>query len=248
MALFIIKIGGAFSTSAFSNVILINSASLCNVYWQIGGAVACGDYSVFSGTIVADGAISLYTGSTLHGRALTIAGAINVNTINASIFASFSPSIAGDITTCGNLASYSTESGKSDYVWTVSTGGTITSGSTTNSISVTWSASDSETVTVIYSDQNGCMNKAHQIIAVNPLPSATISSPISLCQNEQATLEFTLTGKPDWTIHFVDNHSNTWEETATTSTFTKSVFPPVGTTTYTVVWVKDGNNCTKNYP
>ena len=36
-ALFIIRIGGAFATGASSTVSLINSASLCNVYWQIGG-------------------------------------------------------------------------------------------------------------------------------------------------------------------------------------------------------------------
>ena len=36
-ALFIIKIGGAFATGSSASVVLINSASVSNVYWQIGG-------------------------------------------------------------------------------------------------------------------------------------------------------------------------------------------------------------------
>ena len=39
-AIFIFQIDGALSTTSLSNVSLINSASLCNVFWQINGAVA----------------------------------------------------------------------------------------------------------------------------------------------------------------------------------------------------------------
>ncbi|MEO5906647.1 MAG: ice-binding family protein, partial [Saprospiraceae bacterium] len=78
-AIFIIKIDGAFSTTSFSNVVLINGASACNVYWQINGAVALGDSSAFRGTIIAEGAISLATGAMLEGRGLSTAGAISTN-------------------------------------------------------------------------------------------------------------------------------------------------------------------------
>lgn len=75
-ALFIIKINGAYTTSKFSNVILTNSASVNNVYWQINGAFELGDSSVFRGTLVVNGAISLMEGSSLYGRGLSRAGAI----------------------------------------------------------------------------------------------------------------------------------------------------------------------------
>lgn len=78
-ALFIFKINGALSTSTFANVILTNSASLSNVYWQIGGAFSLGESSVFRGTIIADGAISLLEGSSLLGRGLSTAGAISLH-------------------------------------------------------------------------------------------------------------------------------------------------------------------------
>ncbi len=78
-ALFIIRIGGAFSTGTNSNVVLTNSASLCNVYWQINGQFDLGDGSVFRGTLIADGAIHLLEGSTLLGRGLSTAGAIELH-------------------------------------------------------------------------------------------------------------------------------------------------------------------------
>ena len=60
-AVFIIQIDGALSTNANSSVVLINSASLCNVYWRINGAVALGVNSTFRGTMLVNGAISLET-------------------------------------------------------------------------------------------------------------------------------------------------------------------------------------------
>ena len=70
-ALFIIKIGGALSTTTSSSVTLVNSASACNVYWQVNGAVSLGINSNFVGTILANGAISLAQGASLSGRALS---------------------------------------------------------------------------------------------------------------------------------------------------------------------------------
>ncbi len=85
-AVFIIKIGGAFATSTFSNVYLINSADACNVYWQINGRFDLGDGSAFQGTAVVNGAIELLGNSSLFGRALSRAGAISLheNTIALS--------------------------------------------------------------------------------------------------------------------------------------------------------------------
>lgn len=78
-SLFIFKIDGAFSSGGSSNIILINAAQLKNVYWQINGAVDLGASSVFRGTIIANGAISLLESATLLGRGLSIAGAINLH-------------------------------------------------------------------------------------------------------------------------------------------------------------------------
>lgn len=86
-SVFIFKINGAFSSGVSSHIVLINGASIQNVYWQINGAVDLGDNSVFRGTIIANGAISLLESASLFGRALSIAGAINLlhNMVNISL-------------------------------------------------------------------------------------------------------------------------------------------------------------------
>jgi hypothetical protein len=83
-AVFVIRIYGALSTSTYSEVLLINGAQADNVYWNVDGAVNINDYSVIRGTIVCNnGAISLNSGVTLDGRALTTTGAFMTNAINA---------------------------------------------------------------------------------------------------------------------------------------------------------------------
>ncbi len=85
-AVFVIKIYGALSTSTYSKIVLTNGTQSRNVYWLVNGAVSINDYSIFRGTIIANnGAISLATGVTLDGRALTTIGAVNVTAITANI-------------------------------------------------------------------------------------------------------------------------------------------------------------------
>ena len=86
-AVFVIKIKGAFSTSTYSKVNLINGAQAKNVYWMIEGAVSINNYSVFSGTIIChDGAIdAINTGVTLNGRAFTTFGALTANSVTTTL-------------------------------------------------------------------------------------------------------------------------------------------------------------------
>ncbi len=178
-SLFIIKIGGAFATGTHSNVILINSASLCNVYWQIGGQFDLGDSSVFKGTIVADGAINLLQGSTLFGRGLSRAGAISLyNNVVA-----YMPAAAGTIT--GNYKACQSQNGviysvppinnTTGYIWTLPTGATIISGVNTNSITVNFSSTASSgNITV--SGTNACgsgIASSNYAITVSALPTTS---------------------------------------------------------------------------
>jgi hypothetical protein len=77
-AIFIIKINGAFTTGIASKIILINSASACNIYWQVNGQVTLGENSIFKGTLISDGAIIVLNSSTIDGRLLSKAGAISL--------------------------------------------------------------------------------------------------------------------------------------------------------------------------
>jgi hypothetical protein len=83
-AVFVLQVYGAFETSTYSNVRLINGTQSKNVYWLVKGAVSINDYSAFRGTVVGNnGAVNLNTGVTLDGRALTTTGALSTNAINA---------------------------------------------------------------------------------------------------------------------------------------------------------------------
>ncbi len=76
-AIFIFQINGALSTNPFSSITLINGANLCNVYWQINGALNIGGSTSFVGTALVDGAINLANGASLLGRGLSTQGAIS---------------------------------------------------------------------------------------------------------------------------------------------------------------------------
>ncbi|HWY98995.1 MAG TPA: ice-binding family protein, partial [Bacteroidia bacterium] len=82
-AVFIFKTANAFSSSANSKIRLINGALACNVFWKLDGAVTLAAGTIMRGTIVSGGAISLGTGDTLEGRALTINGAVLVDSTMA---------------------------------------------------------------------------------------------------------------------------------------------------------------------
>lgn len=76
-ALFIFKIGGAFSAGAISHIYLIRGAMASNVFWQVDGAASIAAQSQFAGVILANGAIDLSDGVSLNGQALSISGAIS---------------------------------------------------------------------------------------------------------------------------------------------------------------------------
>ncbi|AWI25298.1 ice-binding family protein [Flavobacterium pallidum] len=76
-AVFIFQIGGAFSSAANAQVLLVNGAMACNVFWRIEGLVDLATNTSIKGTIVAvNAAIILNTGVTLEGRALSTTGAV----------------------------------------------------------------------------------------------------------------------------------------------------------------------------
>jgi hypothetical protein len=84
-ALFIIQIASTLTTGAGSQVVLSGSADPFNVTWVILGSADLGAASAFQGSILAGGSITLGTGATIEGRALTLNGAVALdnNTITA---------------------------------------------------------------------------------------------------------------------------------------------------------------------
>ena len=67
---FIFQVASALTVTSGRKVILSGGALASNVFWQVGSSATLGTTSDFSGTILANTAISLLTGAKLHGRAL----------------------------------------------------------------------------------------------------------------------------------------------------------------------------------
>lgn len=78
-AVFIFQMDSTLTTSPGRQVILAGGASAANIYWQVGSSATLGTTTVFHGTIMADQAITLGTGTSLNGRALARIGAVSLD-------------------------------------------------------------------------------------------------------------------------------------------------------------------------
>lgn len=97
------------------------------------------------------------------------------------------PTITGQNSMCVNSGyyNYSTQPGFTNYTWTVSAGGTITFGAGTSTIQVTWNTAGAQTVSVNYTNLNGCSAFTPTVfpVTVTGMPSAagTITGTSAVC-------------------------------------------------------------------
>jgi hypothetical protein len=96
------------------------------------------------------------------------------------------PTITGLAVVCEGTAgvTYFTEPLMAGYTWNISAGGTITGGSGTSTITVTWNTAGAQWVSVNYTDGNGCTAATATVknVTVNPLPVPTITGLAVVCE------------------------------------------------------------------
>ena len=78
-AQFIFKIGSTLTTASAASTLLINSASSCGVFWQVGASATLGTGTALAGNVVALSSITLTTGSSVSGRVLARNGAVTLD-------------------------------------------------------------------------------------------------------------------------------------------------------------------------
>jgi hypothetical protein len=142
-AVFVFQIGSSLVTASASSVLLVNGASSCNVFFQVGSAATLGTGSTFRGTILAHDDISLGDSVTVDGRLLggeQASGAGAVTLIHDTIARPACTSGGSSGGTSGGSTS-GTSGGTSGS----STSGTGTSGSSTGGSSTTGGTSGSST-------------------------------------------------------------------------------------------------------
>lgn len=84
-AVFIFQAASTLITASNSTVALINGAQAKNVFWQVGSSATLGTGTVFRGTILAQASITVTTGATIEGRALTQTAAVTLDSNTISI-------------------------------------------------------------------------------------------------------------------------------------------------------------------
>jgi len=75
---FVFQIGSQLTTESASSVVLVNGASPCNVYWQVGSSADLGTTTSFQGSLMALTSISLKNGATVLGRMLARNGQVSL--------------------------------------------------------------------------------------------------------------------------------------------------------------------------
>lgn len=78
-SVWIFKMGSTFITDSGTSIVLAGGAKASNIYWSVGTSATLGTNSIFFGNILADQSITLTTGATLTGRALTRIGAVTLD-------------------------------------------------------------------------------------------------------------------------------------------------------------------------
>jgi hypothetical protein len=100
-AQFVFEIGSTLTTASASSVNLVNGASPCNVYWQVGSSATLDTTTAFQGNVMALTDISLNNAASVRGRLLARNGQISlINNVLDS-----SPCTAGSSGTPGGTGS-----------------------------------------------------------------------------------------------------------------------------------------------
>lgn len=169
--------------------------------------------------------------------------------LNITVHPLPTPTIAGTNVLCAGPTTYvySTQAGMTAYQWTVSVGGTVTAGGTNvdNTVTVRWPVAGVQTVTVNYTNANGCtaLASTSYTVTVNPLPVPTISGAASVCLNS-TSVYFTEAGK----VNYIWSVSPGGTITAGTGTNSITVlWNTVGPKTIQVNY-NDANGCTAPAP
>lgn len=154
-----VPVGLSGSESGITYQLLLNGVNDGTAISGTGGAITFGNKTTAGTYTVVAKNTSNSLASNMGGSAVVV--------VNPLPTVSFTSGVATANTgSTGNV--YVTQSGMTNYKWTVSSGGTITSGgsSTSNAVTITWNTSGAQSVSVNYSNSNGCSANSASIYAV----------------------------------------------------------------------------------
>lgn len=146
---------------------------------------------------------------TIEGNYTAVATSVNgctnlmTGSVSVTIYPLPVPTVAG-LTEAQTIVGtvYTTEIGMTNYVWTISAGGIITAGGTSNdnTVTVVWNSTGPQTVAVNYDNVNGCSAENATLLNVNvgALPIITIEGPSPVCVDTELNVYTTEPGMTNY--------------------------------------------------
>ncbi|MBL7858348.1 MAG: gliding motility-associated C-terminal domain-containing protein [Cyclobacteriaceae bacterium] len=210
-----------------TGIVYTTEAGQSNYTWSIsaGGTITSGGTATDNTVTITWNSAGPQTVSVNYQNAFSCT-AVTPTIQNVTVNAPPVPTLGGSVSVCLNTPSnvYTTDAGQSNYVWNVSAGGTITAGgsATDNSITITWTTLGPKTVSVSYTDVNGCTPVAPTIsnITVNPLPAPTLTGSLTACAGTSGVVYSTEAGQSNYVWTVSAGGSITTGGTATDNTVT----------------------------
>ena len=220
--------------------------------WTItGGTITSGGDALSNTTIVTWNNPGVQSISVNYTDPVTLCTAASPTVFNVTVKNLPTPSFtSGPASVCLGIAGniYTTEAGKTSYVWSVPASGTITAGgtATSNTVTITWNTVGAQTVSVNYTDPVTLCTAASPTIfnvSVKPLPSPTLSSSASsVCQGIAGNVYTTEAGKTSY-VWSLTGGTITAGGTATSNTATVT-WNTVGAQTISVNYNDPVTACT----
>ncbi|HNY01866.1 MAG TPA: T9SS type A sorting domain-containing protein [Bacteroidales bacterium] len=117
------------------------------------------------------------------------------SSLTVTVSSPHTPTISGPASVCAGTtgAVYSTQPGKSGYLWSVSGGGMIVSGAGTYRVTIDWGAAGSGTITAGYFESSGCFGSGTIAVTIRPLPPVSYSLPGQVISSGQSICADALT-------------------------------------------------------
>jgi YD repeat-containing protein len=150
---------------------------------------------------------------------------------SAPVIPTNSPVCAGST---GNTASIPANG--SSYQWSIA-GGTITSGSTTNTVTYTAGSTGTLTLSVTVTNACGTSPSGTRNVTVASGPTATLTGQQTITRGANATLHVALTGTSPWTLTW----SDIGQQTVSVSSFDHTLSSPQTTASYSITAISDGS-------
>jgi uncharacterized membrane protein len=200
---------------------------MTNYIWSVssGGTITAGGSATSNTVTVTWNTTGAQTASVNYTNANGCT-ALTPTVYNITVNSLPTPTITGPTSICatstGNV--YTTQAGMTNYIWSVSSGGTITAGgsATSNTVTVTWNTTGAQTVNVNFNNSSGCSALVPTVypITVNALPVPSITGSSTVCVGSAGNVYTTQAGMANYIWNIAAGGTITAGGTTTDNTVT----------------------------